>query len=467
MAEERVGEILKREHGLSQAQLEEGLRSQEREGRRLGSMLMALGHVSPDAVANALARQKGVPAARRKHFDNVDPRTLELVPKHVDETHRAIPLGIAKRARKELIVAMRDPDDQAALDEIQFFSGMPVRAAVAPELVIEQYLGNLYGIVAGAEAPVRAAAVAPLGSFETEPEPAIDLDDVSPEPVLAAPIDLAAEAAPIDLAAEAAPIDLAAEAKPIDLAAEAKPVASEAPSDGPARSAPPAPAASALPPARVARPEGAWDRLVELVRPWLALAGLVAGSAAFIFVARTVQRADVGGRSPVAVEGLYYCRHLGASISFPYGAGWTYLPKENQTQSASGYRARGAFFYSGGTAEEPDEALILSVLDSRGQISDEVDEGDFERLLEGFRGGVRSQGPVLMRMDDCEVTGIRGPLSGECTGGATYEGVERDLIAYVWIETGGIVVVVAYVSVEPVSENLYTVEEIVESIELE
>ncbi|MBW2278479.1 MAG: hypothetical protein JRF63_13380, partial [Deltaproteobacteria bacterium] len=180
-----LGEILQRDFGLTSEQLEEGLNAQKDCERRIGTVLIAIGHVDADAVATALAEQKGVPAARQKHFDKVDRRTLELVPAHLARLHHAIPLGVATREREELVLAMRDPDNTAAIDEIASMTGLRVRPAIAPEHFIDRYLEQLYGCVpAAVEKSAAGSGVDPRFAPEAEPEPELDLDLV---PETAAP----------------------------------------------------------------------------------------------------------------------------------------------------------------------------------------------------------------------------------------------------------------------------------------
>jgi len=139
--------------------IDKALRSQGGLGGRLGTNLIELGVVDPDTVANALARQKGVPAARRKHFEQVDKSILNLLPKHLAERHSAIPLGVTQKFGQELVVAFMDPDDISAVDEVGFASSMRVRPSVAPEYYMIHYLDRLYGI-----SPRRFLRSAPMES---------------------------------------------------------------------------------------------------------------------------------------------------------------------------------------------------------------------------------------------------------------------------------------------------------------
>jgi hypothetical protein len=141
-----LGEILRNDGLVSEAAIDRALRAQSGLGGRIGTNLIEMGSAASDAVANALARQKGVPAARQKHFEQVDKSILNLLPKHLAERHSAIPLGVTNKYGRELVVAFLDPDDIAAVDEVGFASSMRVRPSVAPEFYIIHYLERLYGI---------------------------------------------------------------------------------------------------------------------------------------------------------------------------------------------------------------------------------------------------------------------------------------------------------------------------------
>ncbi len=139
----RLGEILIAEGLTTPDRIDVALVRQHSSGQRLGSALIGLG-LDGDTVSRALAHQHGVPAARRKHFEAIRPATLALVPCEVADRHLAVPLGIATRSRRELIVALRDPCDEAAVAALTSSAGLPVLPAVAPECYIHHFLEKLY-----------------------------------------------------------------------------------------------------------------------------------------------------------------------------------------------------------------------------------------------------------------------------------------------------------------------------------
>jgi hypothetical protein len=162
----RLGEILRHDGLFDLRDVDKVLRAQQAFGGRFGTNLIELGLAAPDQIANALSRQKGVPAARRKHFDTVDKQLLAALPRHLAERHHAIPIAIATKFGRELVVAFRDPDDIAAIDEIGFAASMRVRPSVAPEYLIIQYLDRLYGVPPRRflRTPITASSMSSLDS---------------------------------------------------------------------------------------------------------------------------------------------------------------------------------------------------------------------------------------------------------------------------------------------------------------
>src|SRR3990167_3128580 len=102
----RIGELLVREGLIRPDQLEVGLRTQSQYGGRLGSVLVELGLLELDALATALSRQLGVPAALQKHFDAIDRPSLKLIPARTAEQRMAIPIGWSTRQGKTPIAAV-------------------------------------------------------------------------------------------------------------------------------------------------------------------------------------------------------------------------------------------------------------------------------------------------------------------------------------------------------------------------
>lgn len=137
-------------------QVQLALQFQAVHGGRIGSCLLRRGFIDIDTLSAALSRHAGAPAAKVKHFEGVDRETLELVPAALALKHRAVPLARVNRNGRELLVALRDPHDVAALDEIAFVAAARVHAFIAPELLIHRYLEKYYQLRPDAEFPLMA-----------------------------------------------------------------------------------------------------------------------------------------------------------------------------------------------------------------------------------------------------------------------------------------------------------------------
>ncbi len=125
----RLGELLVREKLISLQQLRQAQDEQRRSGTNLGQVLTKLGYLSDDEIANFLATQYGVPVADLDGME-FDPDVLKLVPREVCEKQKIIPLF---RSGSSLVVAMVDPTNLHAIDDIKFLTGSIVEPRVASE----------------------------------------------------------------------------------------------------------------------------------------------------------------------------------------------------------------------------------------------------------------------------------------------------------------------------------------------
>ncbi|MGZ5969802.1 MAG: GspE/PulE/PilB domain-containing protein [Polyangiales bacterium] len=141
----RIGELLQ-QAGLTEAQLDAGLRTQQQYGGRFASTIVDLGYVDADVATRALSKQKKVPAALGKHFDAIDPKAIARLSGKVAERLLAIPLGFTGESGSSMIVAIADPSDLRVLEELRFALGMPVLPGVALESRIRGALERHYGV---------------------------------------------------------------------------------------------------------------------------------------------------------------------------------------------------------------------------------------------------------------------------------------------------------------------------------
>jgi type IV pilus assembly protein PilB len=136
----RLGELLVREKMISLQQLEEAQEEAKRTGRRLGAALSQLGYVDDQELTQLLAKQYSLPSIDLADFD-IDPDVLQLVPKHEALKHMVIPVN---RAGGTLIVAMSDPSNIYAIDELKFLTQYHIEPVVAAESAIDAAIARYY-----------------------------------------------------------------------------------------------------------------------------------------------------------------------------------------------------------------------------------------------------------------------------------------------------------------------------------
>jgi len=143
----RLGEILIKEKLLTPEQLQQALDYQKENGGRLGACLVKLGLVSDEEVTSVLSRQYGVPSINLKYYE-VDPSVIKLVPQETAVRYQVLPLS---RVGSTLTIAMTDPTNVFAMDDIKFMTGFNVEPVVASEAAINEAIAKFYGQSSSAE----------------------------------------------------------------------------------------------------------------------------------------------------------------------------------------------------------------------------------------------------------------------------------------------------------------------------
>ena len=138
----RLGELLVRENLISVQQLRKAQEEQQKTGTRIGTALIKVGAIEESKLTDFLSKQYGVPAINLKEFD-VEPDIIKLVPKDVAEKHLVVPVN---RAGSALIVAMCDPSNIYAVDDLKFLTGYNIEAVVASEPAIREAIERYYAV---------------------------------------------------------------------------------------------------------------------------------------------------------------------------------------------------------------------------------------------------------------------------------------------------------------------------------
>jgi len=136
----RLGDLLVQQKLLSQEQLGVALEKQKASGRKLGRVLVENAFVSEDEISGAIARQLGIPLLdlRQAH---VRPETVRLLPEQLARRFRAVVVEIKD---DKVRVAMADPTDLFAYDEIVHHLKREVEVAVASESSLAQFIDLIY-----------------------------------------------------------------------------------------------------------------------------------------------------------------------------------------------------------------------------------------------------------------------------------------------------------------------------------
>jgi type IV pilus assembly protein PilB len=137
----KLGEILVRENLVTPQQLREALDYQRTSGGRLGSNLVKLGIISDDVITAVLSRQYGVPSINLDLF-HIEDDVIKLISQEVALKYMVLPVS---RVGSTLTLAMADPTNVFAMDDIKFMTGFNVEPVIASEQSIQMSVGKYYG----------------------------------------------------------------------------------------------------------------------------------------------------------------------------------------------------------------------------------------------------------------------------------------------------------------------------------
>src|ERR687897_1101548 len=137
----RIGELLLKEKRITPAQLQEALTYQKTSGGKLGYNLVRLGFVKDEEITALLSKQYGVPSINLAQFA-VDAAVIKLIPSETANKYQIVPLS---RAGATLTIAMTDPTNVFAMDDIKFMTGYNVEPVVASETAVVDAIQKYYG----------------------------------------------------------------------------------------------------------------------------------------------------------------------------------------------------------------------------------------------------------------------------------------------------------------------------------
>src|SRR6187399_1998532 len=156
----RIGELLLKEKRITPAQLQEALNYQKTSGGKLGYNLVSLGFIKDEEITSLLSKQYGVPSINLAQFE-IDQGIVKLIPAETAQKYQIVPLS---RAGATLTIAMTDPTNVFAMDDIKFMTGYNVEPVVASETAVADAIARYYAL----GKPAASAAAATSGGSALE-----------------------------------------------------------------------------------------------------------------------------------------------------------------------------------------------------------------------------------------------------------------------------------------------------------
>lgn len=175
----KIGEYLLKDNRLTQEQLDHALEVQKTESGKLGSVLIRLGYISEEDIAQALSKQFGYPSINLSKFD-IEEKVINLIKPDIARKHIVIPVH---RIGSILTLAMADPSNLFVQEEIRFTTNLRIQAVIAPESSILEAIDRYYGSSQGIEAQKF------LDEIEMNDDASIELLDEADEELLEAEMD--------------------------------------------------------------------------------------------------------------------------------------------------------------------------------------------------------------------------------------------------------------------------------------
>ena len=167
----RIGELLLKEKRITPEQLQQALAAQKANGGKLGYNLVKMGFVKDEEITALLSKQYGVPSINLAQFQ-IDPAVVKLVPPETAQKYQIIPLS---RSGASLTIAMTDPTNVFAMDDIKFMTGYNVEPVVASETAILEAVQRYYPAKAGAKGGAPGKPGAPGAAGSTAGMSALDM----------------------------------------------------------------------------------------------------------------------------------------------------------------------------------------------------------------------------------------------------------------------------------------------------
>jgi type IV pilus assembly protein PilB len=140
-SQDRLGELLVREKLVSPAQLKQVQERSKQKGSRIGSELVKAGVLKESDLTSLLSKMHGVPSVNLGEIA-VPQQVIDLIPKQVAQRHMCVPIN---RSGSTLVMAMADPSNIYAIDDLKFMTGFNIEVVVTSEAMIDEAIKKYYG----------------------------------------------------------------------------------------------------------------------------------------------------------------------------------------------------------------------------------------------------------------------------------------------------------------------------------
>ncbi len=164
----RIGDLLLKEKRITPAQLQEALNYQKTNGGKLGLNLVKLGFVTDEEITSLLSKQYGVPSINLTQFE-IDQAVIKLIPADTAQKYQIVPLS---RSGATLTIAITDPTNVFAMDDIKFMTGYNVEPVVASETAVSDAIKRYYPNAAAKPVQVQMRPAPEKKAEKPKPRPA-------------------------------------------------------------------------------------------------------------------------------------------------------------------------------------------------------------------------------------------------------------------------------------------------------
>ena len=176
-----VGDLLVEAGAITEDELQQALAKQKEDGGMLGNIIMDMGFISRELLITVLTTQMGIEYCEIKTVA-IDESVISMVSKDLVQKYKAMPIGYSPDNPNMLRVAMADPMDLMAIDDISIASGLQVEPLLSFQDDIENVIGKYYGSAEAMEA--AEAYKLEMGSTIGEEENDIFNDEIDNSPIV-------------------------------------------------------------------------------------------------------------------------------------------------------------------------------------------------------------------------------------------------------------------------------------------